>query len=58
MSKKKPAGATFSKAQFLTSDQFTPIQKDVLHALLADDGTYTLEQARRRIDDFAKRTVT
>jgi hypothetical protein len=57
MSKKK-SGASFSKEQFLTSDHFTPIQKDVLRALLAHDGTYTLEQAQRRIDDFAKRTVT
>jgi len=50
--------AAYTKAQFLASKQFTAVQKDVLRALMKDSETYTVEQARRLIDDFAKRKVT
>lgn len=49
---------TYTKAQFLASKQFTPIQKDVLRALMKDGEVYTVDQLFRLIDDYAKRKVT
>lgn len=47
----------YTKAQFLASKQFTAVQKDVLRALMKDGETYTVEQAQKLIDDYAKRKV-
>jgi hypothetical protein len=60
LSKKNESDAApvYTKAQFLASKQFTPVQKDVLRALMKDGEVYTVEQARRLIDDYAKRKVT
>jgi hypothetical protein len=57
MSEKKTA-PSFSKAQLLRSYNFTPIQKDVLRAVLKDGESYTLDQAHKLIGDYAKRTVS
>lgn len=57
MSKQKTDTPTFTKAQFLASKQFTPIQKDVLRVLLKDNETYTHEQVQKLLEDFAKRKV-
>lgn len=58
MSQKKTDFApTYTKAQFLASKQFKPIQKDVLRALLKDGETYTFDQVQKLVDDYAKRTV-
>lgn len=57
MSEKK-AAVKFTKQQFLKSANFTPVRKDVLRALLKDDETYTIDQVRKLIDDYAKRKVT
>lgn len=43
---------TFTKAQFLASNQFTPGQKDILQALLAEDKTYTQDQVTEAIKSF------
>jgi len=48
---------TYHKEQFLVSNLFAPVQKDALRALLKDGETYTVEQARKTIDDYAKRKV-
>lgn len=65
MSQKKAAApetearpAAYTKAQFLASKQFTAIERDVLRALMREDETYTVDQAQKLIDDFAKRKVT
>ena len=52
------AAPAYTKAQFLVSKQFTAVQKDVLRALMKDGETYTVEQAQKLIDDYAKRKVT
>lgn len=57
MSKSKTDAPTYTKAQFLASKQFTPIEKDVLRALLKDGEAYTLDQVQKLVDDYAKRTV-
>jgi len=48
---------TFTKQQFLKSANFTPVQKDVLRVILKDDGRYTLDQVKKLVEDYAKRTV-
>jgi hypothetical protein len=56
--KKTEADApTYTKAQFLSSKQFTPIQKDVLRSLLNGDELYTLDQVHKLLESYAKRTV-
>lgn len=55
--KNRQPGVTFTKQQFLKSATFTPVQKDVLRTLLRDDETYTLEQVKKMVEDYAKRTV-
>ena len=53
-----PAKAfSFSKQQFLKSANFTRIEKDVLSAILEDDKQYTIEQVKKMLEDFKKRTV-
>lgn len=47
----------FSKAQIIRSLNIAPVQKDVLRTLLRDDESYTLDQARRLIKEFASRKV-
>lgn len=54
---KKPAAAMFTKQQFLKSANFTRTQKYVLQAVLRDDETYTLDQAKKLVENYAKRTV-
>jgi len=55
--KNKQPGVTFTKQQFLKSANFTPVQKDVLRVILKDDGRYTLDQVKKLVEDYAKRTV-
>ncbi|MBB6632762.1 hypothetical protein [Cohnella thailandensis] len=57
MTAKKQAEATYTKAQFLASKQFTPAQKDVLRALMPDGESLTVDQAQKLISDYAKRKV-
>lgn len=52
---KKAVG--FTKKQFMKAANFTRIERDVLNALLEDGKTYTIEQAKRIIDDFKKGKV-
>lgn len=55
--KAKQASIKFTKQQFLKSANFTPIQKDVLRSILKDDQTYTLDEVKKLVEDFAKRKV-
>lgn len=45
---------TFFKEDFLESKQFTIQEKDVLAALLQENQTYSLEEAKKAISDFRK----
>jgi hypothetical protein len=47
---------TFSKAQIVSSSRFSFIEKDILKALL-EDKKYTLEEAKKILDDFNKKEV-
>ena len=49
--------ATFRKEQLLAAKRFAPQQKDILSAVLAENQTYTINAAKRLIEDFGKRTV-
>ncbi|BBH19827.1 hypothetical protein Back11_11720 [Paenibacillus baekrokdamisoli] len=44
----------YAKQQILESKQFTPLEKDVLSALLADNERYTIDKAKQMIEEFAK----
>jgi len=54
---KNQAAPKFSKQQIIRSLKIAPVQKDVLRTVLRDDETYTLDQARRLIKEFASRKV-
>lgn len=57
MKKERSAKAfTYTKQQFAESQQFSPLQKDVLQALL-EDKEYTIEQAYQIIEQFEKKAV-
>lgn len=45
---------TFTKAQFLASEQFTGLEKDFLRSILKDGEQYTIAQAK----DLLKKTLS
>ncbi|GAA4828021.1 hypothetical protein GCM10023310_00900 [Paenibacillus vulneris] len=47
------AAPEYTKQQFLESSVFTAQQKDVLHALLLNGETYTIEQVTQKVKEFA-----
>ena len=47
----RPAGA-FTKAQLLASSRYTAAEKDMLHAMLAPDMTYSHHQIATMMNDF------
>jgi hypothetical protein len=53
----KQAEQTYTKAQFLASKQFTAIQRDFLNAILEDGKTYTMDQVKQLIEEYAKKAV-
>lgn len=44
----------YTKTQFMRSSQFNAIEKDVLNSLLGD-GIYTVEQAKKALEQFQKK---
>ena len=52
----KPTGR-FTKQQFLKSANFTQVEKYVLSTVLKDNETYTLDQAKKRVEDYKKKAV-
>jgi hypothetical protein len=50
--------ASYSKAQLLRSRRFTPLQRDVLSALLSDGERYTVAEAESALRDFYRGTVS
>lgn len=55
--KDKNGAAKFTKQQFLQSANFSPVERDVLRALMEDGQTYTHDQAKKLVGEFAKRKV-
>ncbi|WP_159886191.1 hypothetical protein [Paenibacillus puerhi] len=51
------AAVRYSKGQLLDSRQYSRLDKDVLTALLEEEGLYTQEDARALIEQFMKRAV-
>lgn len=57
MSKKQVAAPAFTKHQLAQSQQFSNREKDVLSAILAEDTTYTVQQAKEQLTTFLKKEV-
>lgn len=53
----KTKAPTYTKEQFLSSKQFNSTQKDVLHALLKDGESYTMDQVKKLVQEFLKKEV-
>lgn len=49
--------AVFTKEQFLASQQFTGIQKDVLAVALEDNESYTKEEATELLNNYSIKVV-
>jgi hypothetical protein len=47
----------FSKEQIAISKQFTPIEKDILNALLGVGDYYSIEDAKKIINNFYNKEV-
>lgn len=54
MSKNK---SVYTKQQLTQSKRFTDAQKDVLRAVLDEGKQYTLEDAKKALEQFLKRRV-
>ncbi|XID92480.1 hypothetical protein ACF3MZ_29130 [Paenibacillaceae bacterium WGS1546] len=54
---KKQAGATFTKAQILASNQFGAVRKDALQALLDDEAKITVAEAKQILKQFESKEV-
>ena len=47
----------FTKQQFLESNRYTQVEKDIMTALLDDKLTYSLEEVNQILDGFRKKEV-
>lgn len=47
----------FTKQQFLKSANFTQVEKYVLNAVLEDGKKYTLEEAKKLVENYKKKAV-
>lgn len=56
-SKETTTAAKYTKQQIVTSNRFAPVERDILSVLLKDDETYTLDQARAVLEEFARKEV-
>lgn len=45
----------FTKEKILTSKKFSSIEKDILKAVLKADGKYSIDDAKKVIEDFSKK---
>lgn len=54
----KPIDAkrVFTKDAILTSEQFQN-QRDIANAILSDDGTYTIDEVKQKIEKYMKGQV-
>ena len=56
MTEKKNA-PKFTKQQFRKAENFSLVERDALQALMKDNETYTMDQAKRLVSEYAKRKV-
>ena len=54
---RKQSDVAYTKKQIVESVRFTPIQKDMLTALLDDDATYTVAEASQILKQFTTKEV-
>jgi hypothetical protein len=47
----------FSVAQFLSSKQFTGVDKDIISVVLDDKKTYSIDEVKKAIDSFKNKGV-
>ncbi|WPS88612.1 hypothetical protein SMD22_06570 [Brevibacillus halotolerans] len=52
---KKNSTARFKKEQFIGSDRYTEVQKDIISALLDNTNTYTKEEVDNILLEFARK---
>jgi len=57
MGRKQSEEATYTKKQIVQSTRFTPIQRDVLTALLDNGATYTVAEANQILKQFTTKEV-
>ncbi|GIO03384.1 hypothetical protein J5TS2_40520 [Brevibacillus halotolerans] len=55
MSKKNSEAPRFKKEQFIGSDRYTEVQKDIISALLDKENTYTREEVENILLDFSRK---
>ncbi|RAP29155.1 hypothetical protein C2W64_04102 [Brevibacillus laterosporus] len=55
MSKKNSDSPRFKKEQFIGSDRYTEVQKDIISALLDNTNTYTKEEVDNVLLDFSRK---
>lgn len=55
--KTSQATSSYTKQQIIKSSKYSLIEKDVLNALLEEDGKYTLDEVAKVLDNFAKKKV-
>ncbi|QOS98111.1 hypothetical protein JNUCC42_16490 [Brevibacterium sp. JNUCC-42] len=55
MSKKTVDTPRFKKEQFIGSDRYTEVQKDIITALLDNTDTYTREEVDNMLLEFSRK---
>ncbi|NKQ18425.1 hypothetical protein [Brevibacillus laterosporus] len=55
MSKKNSEAPRFKKEQFIGSDRYTEVQKDIISALLDKENAYTREEVDNILLDFSRK---
>ncbi len=57
MGRKQSEEVAYTKKQIVQSARFTPMQRDVLTALLDDEATYTVAEANQILKQFTTKEV-
>lgn len=55
--KQKTNAARFTKEQFVKSEQWQGVDRDILSIVLEDNQTYTISQAKQSVEQFMSREV-
>lgn len=55
--KQKTNAARFTKEQFVKSEQWQGVDRDILSIVLEDNQTYTIAQAKQLVEQFMSREV-
>lgn len=57
MAKEKELAAGFTREQFMQSKQWQGVDKDILSVVLESGKTYSIDEAKRLIDQFKQGQV-